>query len=383
MKTRHPFEPPLPSSSQSLSRRRFLGSASVVALLPSTLLLTPAESKFRQVAASASQGTGEIHFMTWVTADGTALLKTAIPPFEKATGWKVIPDQPPSSSGIVPKIKAAGKRQWGDVVTLLASQVLELSREGLLQKPDISQIKNIDQIPQKYRLMYRDSAIGFASAVYGISYSKKVFSTAPTSLGVLWDPKYAGKLLLPPANIIHAMQLVIIAGKLDGVDAFKEPDKAFKKLEQLKGRVLTMSMQPQQVGELFRNGDLALGYTSFAALSSVIKNPDYGIGVSIRQLQEGWVAEILGLSIPNGHPGPNDGIYQFIDQILTPEVANAVQEAAWFVPLISSATTPQHLLDQGFPGPQDLSRAITYDLEQLAAVRDEWSRRYGEIFSGI
>ncbi|MGH6782780.1 MAG: extracellular solute-binding protein, partial [Sphingomonadaceae bacterium] len=280
-------------------------------------------------------------------------------------------------------LKAAGKRQWADVVTLLASQVLDLSREGLLQKPDITKLKNIGQIPEKYRLMYQDGAVGFASAVYGLSYSKQAYSQAPKSLAALWDPKNAGKLLLPPANIIHAMQLVIIAGKLAGVDAFKDPDRAFKKLAELKGRVLTMSLQPQQVAELFRNGSLAVGYTSFAALSSVIKNPDYGIGVSVRELEEGWVAEILGLSIPNGHPGSDEAVYKFIDQILTPGVATAVQEAAWFVPLISSAATPQHLLDQGFPGSQDLARAITYDLKQLAMVRADWTKRYSDIFTGI
>lgn len=350
----------------TLSRRRFVEAAVAAAILP---------------GSGAWAADGEVHFMTWATADGTAMIKTAVPPFEKATKFKVIPDQPPSSSGIVPKIKAAGKKQWADVVTLLASQVLDLGREGLLQKPDISKIKNTSQMPERYRLLYRDMAVGFASAVYGLSYSKKVYPQAPRSLTALWDPKNAGKLLLPPANFIHAMQLVIIAGKLVGVDSFKEPDRAFAKLGELKGRVLTMSTQPQQVGELFRNGDIAVGYTSFAALSSVVKNPDYGIGVSIRQLEEGWVAEILGLSIPAGHPGSDEATYGFIDQILTPEVATAVQEAAWFVPLIKGAVTPQHLLDQGFPGAQDLDRAITYDLEQLAQVRDAWSKRYAELFS--
>jgi putative spermidine/putrescine transport system substrate-binding protein len=353
-----------------MNRRRFVQAAgAAVAVMP--------------FGPAWSASDAEIHFMTWPTSDGTAMISTAAPPFEKATGVKVVPDQPPSSTGLVPKLKAAGAHQWADVATLLASQVLELSREGLLQKPDISRLKNIGQIPEKYRLMYRDSAVGFASAVYGLSYSKQVYPQGPKSLTALWDPKNAGKLLLPPANIIHAMQLVIIAGKLAGVDSFKEPDSAFKKLAELKGRVLTMSTQPQQVGELFRNGSLAVGYTSFAALSSVIKNPDYGIGVSVRELEEGWVAEILGLSIPNGHPGPDEAIYAFIDQILTPEVATAVQEAAWFVPLISSATTPQHLLDQGFPGSQDLAHAITYDLEQLAVVRGDWTKRYSDIFSNI
>lgn len=352
-----------------MNRREFgIGGATLIAALsaPSSGL----------VAADR-----KVHFVTWATADGTAIVKTAGPAFEKVTGASLVVDQPPASTALATKVKAAGRQQWADVITLLGSAVFELSREGLLQKPDVSQIKNLQYVPEKYRVMYNDGGVGFASAVYGLTYSKKAFSSAPKSLATLWDPKYAGKILLPPPNLVHAMQLVIIAGKLVGVDAFKETDKAFAKLAELKGRALTMSTQPQQVGELFRNGDLALGYTSLASLSSVIKNEEYGIGVSIRQLEEGWVAEILALSIPLGHPNADADAYAFINQILTPEVALAVQEAAWYVPLISNATTPQRLLDQGFPGPEDLKRAITYDLAQLAVVRQDWTKRYSELFS--
>lgn len=351
-----------------LNRREFaIGGATLLAALSASSSLVAADRK--------------VHFVTWTTADGTAIVKSAGPAFEKATGGTLVVDQPPASTALATKIKAAGNQQWADVITLLGSAVFELSREGLLQKPDISQIENLKYVPEKYRLMYNDGGIGFASAVYGLTYSKKVFSSAPKSLATLWDPAYAGKLLLPPPNLVHAMQLVIIAGKLAGVDAFQEPDKAFAKLAELKGRVLTMSTQPQQVGELFRTGDLALGYTSLASLSSVIKNEDYGIGVSIRELEEGWVAEIIALSIPLGHPNADADAYAFINQILTPEVALALQEAAWYVPLISNASTPQYLLDQGFPGPDDLKRAITYDLAQLASVRQEWTKRYSELFS--
>ncbi|MDD3445615.1 MAG: extracellular solute-binding protein [Zavarzinia sp.] len=329
----------------------------------------------------ATAGDRKVHFVTWASADGTAMVKIAGAAFEKATGATLVADQPPASTALISKIKAAGDQQWADVVTLLGSNVLELSREGLLQTPDAAQIPNLQFVPEKYRLMYNNGGIGFGSAVYGLTYSKKVFDSAPKSLATLWNPDYAGRLLLPPPNIIHAMQLVIIAGKLVGVDAFEDPDKAFAKLAELKGRVLTMSTQPQQVGELFRNGDIAVGYTSLASLSSVIKNPDYGIGVSIRELAEGWVTEIIALSIPKGHPNADADTYAFINQILTPEVAQALQEAAWYVPLISTATTPQALLDQGFPGPADLERAITYDLTRLAAVRQDWTKRYSEIFN--
>ncbi len=83
-------------------------------------------------------------------------------------------------------------------------------------------------------------------------------SQAPDSYAALWDAELAPNIFLPPPNWTEAMDLIIIAAKLAGGDEHNiEP--GFKKLAELKDRVVTLGENPNQIAELFRTGSLDMG----------------------------------------------------------------------------------------------------------------------------
>lgn len=122
----------------------------------------------------------------------------ALADFEAATGYKVVHDYITSFPEMFTKLRTNPGTY--DVIVLNTSYTMAAVDEGLLQPIDVSKLKNFEQIFPDMRdnpLVVKDGQTYGVAWIWGstsVSYDTNLFSTPPTSIQVLWDPAYAGKV---------------------------------------------------------------------------------------------------------------------------------------------------------------------------------------------
>jgi putative spermidine/putrescine transport system substrate-binding protein len=178
------------------------------------------------------------------------------------------------------------------------------------------------------------------------------------------------------------MDLIIIAAKLAGGDEHNiEP--GFKKLAELKDRVVTLGENPNQIAELFRTGSLDMGgLYAPAFFPKQIRDPNYGLGATFG-MKEGFYTDLMLSVMPKNRPGDTDLAYAFIDHSLDPLVQGKMAEDIFNGPVNAKAIISAEARKSPYilTPEQIAEKAIMHDNAFLATVHDQWIRRYTEIFS--
>lgn len=335
--------------------------------------------------ASAAQFSGKkIRVLTWSDATGQAAVKNILKPFEKMTGAKVIADLTGTTSDMIAKIKASAARPQYDLVILSGFGANALADANLLSKPDLSKIPNIERVSPKHRTGANGFGVGYFLWSDGLVYNTKAYSSPPKSYGVLWDDANKGKIFVPPAKNLAAMELVIVATKVAGGDAFADPEPGFKLLSKLKDRVLTISTNANQLADLFRSGSLNAGgvYSPLEA-SKYIRDPSYNLSGTY-DLEEGFFIDLQYMVAPKGHPGDSKVVHALYDFALDSKVQGAMAEAVWYGPINQDAALSDAARnDPNVPSPEIVKkRTVEVDSAYLASVREDWIKRYTAAIGG-
>ncbi|WP_213881632.1 ABC transporter substrate-binding protein [Pseudomonas sp. dw_358] len=360
------------------SRRQFIKTVGV-ATVASAALGMP----FISARADDGRFQGKtLRLLTWSDDTGLAALRNIAATFEAKTGAKVIADRTGSTSEMVARLKAAGDRPQYDVITLAGVGAEGLANAGLLEKPDLNRIPNLADVPEKYRTGANGHGIGYLLWCNSLVYSTRTVKEPPTSYAALWDKDYASNLFLPPPNWTEAMDLIIIAAKLAGGDE-RNVEPGFKKLAELKDRVVTLGENPNQIAELFRTGSLDLGgLYAPAFFPKQLRDPSYGLGATFG-MKEGFYTDLMQTVMPKTRPGDTDLAYAFIDHSLDPAVQGKMAEEIYNGPVNAKAIISAEARKSPFIlTPEQIhDKAIIHDNAYLATVHDQWIKRYTEIFS--
>jgi putative spermidine/putrescine transport system substrate-binding protein len=266
------------------------------------------------------------------------------------------------------------------VITLAGVGAAGLGDAGLLMKPDLDKLPNLKDVAPQYRTGANGFGVGYLLWSDGLIYNTATVKNAPTSYEALWDPKYAGRLFLPPPEWAEAVDLAIIAAKMNG-GSQQNIEPGFKKLMQLKDRVMTLGENPNQVADLFRTGSLDIGgIYSPAFFPDQIRKPEYKMGVTYG-MKEGFATQLMFTVIPKSHPGDSDLIHAFINHSLDAGVQGRMAADVLNGPVNSKAVIPAE--SRAFvPSPQQIAeKAVLHDDKALAAVQPAWIKRYTEIFA--
>jgi len=290
-----------------------------------------------------------LRLLTWSDDTGTAALHNIAATFMAKTGAKVIADRADGTSGMVAKVKAAGDRPTYDVITLAGVGASGLGDAGLLIKPDLDKLPNLKDVAARYRTGADGFGVGYLLWSDGLIYNTSTVKTPPGSYEALWDPKYA--------------------------------DPGFKKLAELKDRVMTLGENPNQVADLFRTGSLDIGgIYSPAFFPDQIRKPEYKMGVTYG-MKEGFATQLMFTVIPKSHPGDLDLIHAFINHSLDAGVQGRMAADVLNGPVNSKAIIPAESL-RYVPSPQQIAeKSVLHDDKSLAVVQATWIKRYTEIFS--
>lgn len=118
--------------------------------------------------------------------------------FEKLTGIKVNYVTFESNEDMYPKIKNGGASY--DIIVPSDYMIERMISENLLLKIDVSSLPNYHYVSENYKNMYYDPqneySVPYNVGMVGLIYNTKMVEEKPTSWTVLWDERYAGKILM-------------------------------------------------------------------------------------------------------------------------------------------------------------------------------------------
>ena len=359
------------SKREKISRRGFMAAGATAAVAMQMPWI-------RRASAGEFDGK-QIRVLTWSDATGQAAVRNILKPFEQKTGAKVIADLTGTTSDMIAKIKASAARPQYDLVILSGFGANTLGEAGLLEKLDPASLPNLSNVAAEYRAGANGFGTGYFLWSDGLVFNSKTYAQPPKSFGVLWDDSNKGKIFLPPADNLYALELIIVAAKLAGGDAMN-PDPGFKKLAELKERSLLMSSNANQLAEMFRASSLnAGGVYSPLELSSFIPNPDYQVSGTY-DLEEGFFVDLQYMVVPKGHPGDAAVISALVNHALDAEVQGKMAEEVWYGPINQNAVMSEKAAKSPYiPSPSVIkNRTVKVDAAHLASVREDWIKRYTE-----
>lgn len=242
--------------------------------------------------------------------------------FEKLTGIKVNYVTFESNEDMYAKIKNGGASY--DIIIPSDYMIARMKEEGLLQKFDPTKLPNYHYIDEKYKGMYYDESneysVPYNVGMVGLIYNTKMVDETPTSWKIMWDEKYAGKILMiDNPRDAFAIPEKILGYSLNTTDEKELGDVAQMLIDQ---KPLLQSYVMDEVFNKMESGEAAMApyyVGDFISMHDV--NPD----LAFVYPEEGVNIFVDAICIPKTAQNV-DAALKYINFLLDPQVAysNAV-----------------------------------------------------------
>ncbi|MEO8559149.1 MAG: ABC transporter substrate-binding protein, partial [Rhodospirillales bacterium] len=232
--------------------------------------------------------------------------------FTRRTGAKIQYIDANPSDHLAKLIASKGREAPYDVVYLDLDVQANAIKAGVLEKFDNNMVPN-------YKFIYDEAknhdGYGPGMMIYtiGIAYNAQKFKEAgipePTSWSDLWDPRLAGKVMIPDLSSIQGRAFLIAISRLMGGDE-THPEKGIEKIGQLKYHsIYTSSVQ---VEALFPTGDIWAAPFADGRTWGLI---DKGVPLKYLRPKEGAVVGMGMLDVVKGSKHQKEA-YEYIDAVL-------------------------------------------------------------------
>ncbi len=234
--------------------------------------------------------------------------------FTRRTGMKVQYIDANPADHLNKMIASRGREAPYDVVYLDLDVQANAIRAGVLEKFDASKASNVKHL---YPQTVSKDGYGPGMMIYtiGIVYNPQKFKEAgipePTSWADLWDPRLAGKVIIPDLSAIQGRAFLVAATRLAGGDE-SSLDKGIDKIAELKYHSIYTSSA--QVEALFPPGDIWAAPFSDGRSWGMI---DKGVPLKFLKPKEGAIVSIGTLDVVKGSKNV-EAAYQYINAVLDP-----------------------------------------------------------------
>jgi putative spermidine/putrescine transport system substrate-binding protein len=210
----------------------------------------------------------------------------------------------------------------------------------------------------------------------GIMYSKKAFDEnqwpAPTSWNDLKDPKFKGKLVIPPLNNTYGLHALVAFARLGGgSEKSIEPGfKAFK--DEVGPNVLVYEPSPGKMTELFQSGQAVVAIWGAGRAKALA---DTGFPAAFVYPKEGGIAlGVAACPVAGGQDKPE--AQSFLQFLLTPEMQVVLASSAGLGPVNKKAVLPPEK-QAGIPyGVDQIGTLQAIDWDTANEKREEWNKRW-------
>ena len=217
------------------------------------------------------------------------------------------------------------------------------------------------------------TASGLGIIATGLMYNTEVFRkngwAAPTSWNDLKDPKYKGKVVMPPLNNGYGLLTLVMLARLHG-GSEKNIDPGFKvMIESVGPNILAYEPSPAKHSELFQTGQAIFGVWGSSRVQILA---DSGAPVEFVYPQEG-APVVMNAICPVAKKTVSPKAQAFVKTMLEPNAQQALAEYAGFAPVNSMVK----LSKVGMMPVGDLaSKLVAADWVAINPVRDDWNKRW-------
>ncbi len=285
----------------------------------------PVSAAEKTSAATASQQAVTINVYNWgeYLSDGKDGSKNVNSEFTKETGIKVNYTTFEDNETLYSKIAGGGASY--DVIFPSDYMVSKMIREKRLEKIDRSEVPNYKYIDKAYHGEVYDPkdeySVPYTWGVIGIFYNKKYVKEKVDSWKILWNKKYAGKILMfdNPRDAFGIAQKIL--GYSYNSANTNEWNEAAKLLEKQKPLVQAYVMD--QIFDKMSSGEAWLApYYAGDAATLVKDNPSIGFAIPTK---EGTNFFVDAMCIPAGTKHKKEA-EAYINFLCRPEIAAANME---------------------------------------------------------
>jgi len=240
--------------------------------------------------------------------------------FTKRTGIDVNYTTFDTNESLYSKLANGGANY--DIIIPSDYMISKLIDEKMIEKLDFSNIPNFQYIDEQFRNPKYDPkneySVPYTWGVVGIFYNKKYVKEPVDSWKILWDKKYAGKILMfdNPRDSFGIAQKIL--GYSYNSTNVEEWENAAKLLKEQKPLVQAYVMD--QIFDKMSSGDAWLApYYAGDAATLVEDNPDIGFAIPTK---EGTNFFVDAVCIPTGAQHKKEA-EAYINFLCDPEIAAA------------------------------------------------------------
>ncbi len=331
------------------------------ALISTALLSASAQAEEKTLYMGAYGGSTE-----------KLLMETVLPPWEKANNVKVV-YVPGNSTKTLAKLQAQKGNQELDVVFLDDGPMYQAIALGFCDT-----IGNATIFDDVYDIakMNTEKAVGVGFVATGLAYDKEAFEKngwdAPTSWADLGDPKYKGKVVVPPVTNTYGLHALVMTARMNG-GGENNIDPGFDVfIDKVAPNVLDFVASSGKLSELFQNKEVVLASWGSGRLKSL---SDTGFPGGFVYPKEGSVALMVATCpvVESDVPELSQSLIQYL---LTPEIQQQLAETKAWGPTNMKTVLSKELGDALPYGPEKIAAMNAVDWDVINPARGDWTKRW-------
>ena len=324
------------------------------------------------LSTSAQAETKTLYMGAYGGSTEKLMMEEILPAWEKANDVKVV-YVPGNSTKTLAKLQAQKGNQELDVVFLDDGPMYKAVALGFCDNiKDASVFNDIYDIAK----MGTEKAVGLGFVVTGLAYDTEVFKKngwdAPNSWADLSDPKYKGKVVVPPISNTYGLHALIMTARLHG-GGEKNIEPGFKQfIDKVAPNVLAFEPSSGKLSELFQNKEVALATWGSGRMKSLI---DTGFSGGFAYPKEGGVALMVATCpvVESDVPELSQSLIQYL---LTADIQKKIAEVKGWGPTNTKTVLPKELADSIPYGPEKINALNAVDWNVINPVRDAWTKQW-------
>ncbi|MBI4246197.1 MAG: ABC transporter substrate-binding protein [Candidatus Rokubacteria bacterium] len=339
-----------------------------VLILAAALVLAPA-------VAGAHHGAREVIFLGFGGTHEKNMKERVIPPFERATGIKVLYVTGTTASNFA-RVQAQKARPEADV--LWNNDLIHVigKKQGLFAALDRERVANLKDV---YDLARDPERVGVMQGfqAHGLQYNTRVFKerglSPPTSWYDLWKPEFKGRVGLHSWNSGYAHYFVAWITRLEhGSDA------AFRKLKEVGPSAPTFPGTPAELDNLFKQGEVWIAHNGS---SRAYELQAAGFPVDFVYPKEGTVIFGNWFNVLKGAPHA-ELAQAFVNYLIGAEAQALFAKHVFFGPINRQAKLDADTARKVPYGPEQVARMVKLDFEVMNAEMPRWTERWNKEIEG-
>ncbi len=335
------------------------------------LLATSIMALTAMTSVSAMSEEKTVYLAAYGGSTETLFKEVIIPKWEKKSGAKVVYVSG-NSTDTLAKLRAQEAAQEIDIAFIDDGPMTQAIQFGYC---DTVKEDTYASLYGSARL--KDSkAVGIGVIATGLAYNAEMFAKngwdAPTSWLDLADPKFKGKIAIPPITNGYGLHALIVAAKLNGGgEANIEPGLKFFE-EKLDDNVLVYEPSSGKMSELFQNGEIAMSVWGSGRLKSLA---DTGFPGEFSYPKEGAV-NLLIAACPVVNSDVPELAQDFLKFMVSPEMQKHFATEKGWGPVNKNVELTKDQIGALPVGPDRVDTLINIDYTLVNPARGEWTKKW-------